>query len=436
MCRDFDEKGSRTLGIITKPDYLRPDSENEAAWLDLARNRDISFELGWHLLRNRADDERNLSFAQRNLKEQMFFSTGNYSSLPSYMMGVDALRQRLSRLLFNHLKRGLPHLRAELDATLIETSHALESLGKSRGSIGEQRIYLAELATLASNMIQMGLDGNYDTVFFGAIDVDKAVDTEENSLRLRAVVQHLNMRFAERIRTQGHAYSIEKEVDSNDDTSIGDAKAKPPRVSKKAAKISRQQAIERVILIQERIRGRELPGVFNPLIIGHLFSEQSVKWGPMAQEHIDAVAAACKAFVLHVLEHVARSEAKDKLYTMTVLPALKRAHAASNSELQRILDDKRRHPITYNHYFTDTLQKTQRDRYSRHLRKAAEGATVNVAQKTFMSGPGYEERQYIDPSSLESGFQRTIQPDMENFGAEQALDTHNAYYKVRLKYPF
>lgn len=31
MCRDFDPKGARTLGIITKPDYLRPNSDNEAA---------------------------------------------------------------------------------------------------------------------------------------------------------------------------------------------------------------------------------------------------------------------------------------------------------------------------------------------------------------------------------------------------------------------
>jgi GTP-binding protein EngB required for normal cell division len=56
MCREFDTKGARTVGIITKPDFLRPNSDNEATWLDLARNKDIFFELGWHLLKNRADD--------------------------------------------------------------------------------------------------------------------------------------------------------------------------------------------------------------------------------------------------------------------------------------------------------------------------------------------------------------------------------------------
>lgn len=45
--REFDKKGSRTLGIITKPDDLHPDSENEAAFINLAKNEDIFFALGW-----------------------------------------------------------------------------------------------------------------------------------------------------------------------------------------------------------------------------------------------------------------------------------------------------------------------------------------------------------------------------------------------------
>lgn len=51
--RDIDSNGSRTLGIITKPDFLAPGSENESSWIELASNRDIYFELGWHMLKNR-----------------------------------------------------------------------------------------------------------------------------------------------------------------------------------------------------------------------------------------------------------------------------------------------------------------------------------------------------------------------------------------------
>jgi hypothetical protein len=43
--REFDKKGSRTLGIITKPDDLYPNSGNETAFINLARNEDIFFAL-------------------------------------------------------------------------------------------------------------------------------------------------------------------------------------------------------------------------------------------------------------------------------------------------------------------------------------------------------------------------------------------------------
>lgn len=52
-CRDVDPKGHRTLGIITKPDFLEAGTENENSWIELAENKDIFFELGWHMLKNR-----------------------------------------------------------------------------------------------------------------------------------------------------------------------------------------------------------------------------------------------------------------------------------------------------------------------------------------------------------------------------------------------
>lgn len=62
--------------------------------------------------------------------------------------------------------------------------------------------------------------------------------------------------------------------------------------------------------------------------------------------------------------------------------------------------------------------------------ETAEDSTVEVAQKTFQGGSGYVEKEYIDPPALKSALQRTIQHDMDKFAAEQALDAHDAFYKV------
>ena len=58
-CRAVDPTGNRTIGIFPKPDFLEPDSDNEASWMKLVQNKDISFELGCHMLKNRSEEEAN-----------------------------------------------------------------------------------------------------------------------------------------------------------------------------------------------------------------------------------------------------------------------------------------------------------------------------------------------------------------------------------------
>lgn len=100
------------------------------------------------------------------------------------MTGITTLRERLSQLLSRHLKQGPPDLKDELDDLVTVTSEELESLGKKRVSLAEQRAYLAELATSTSNVLKMGLDENYENSFFGDIDVTVPVDGKQNHLRL------------------------------------------------------------------------------------------------------------------------------------------------------------------------------------------------------------------------------------------------------------
>jgi hypothetical protein len=116
------------------------------------------------------------------------------------MKGIDPLRERLSNLLFDHLKKELPALKAELDEMTRRTYIELETLGRSRSTLADQRIYLAELFTSAWDILNMGVNGNYENAFFGSVNIKVAVENEQNTCRLRVVVQHLNIKFAERMR--------------------------------------------------------------------------------------------------------------------------------------------------------------------------------------------------------------------------------------------
>ncbi|KAK2810770.1 hypothetical protein FQN49_008507 [Arthroderma sp. PD_2] len=447
-CRKFDPKGERTLGVITKPDYLRPNSENESAWIDLVKNRDIYFELGWHILKNRSDDEHQLSFTERNLREGVFFNAGSYKELPENIKGIGPLRERLSQLLFHHLKRELPILKEELDNMAKAVHMESQSFGTGRPMLADQRVYLADFFGSAYDIVVKGLDGNYEDGFFDGVDINAPVYEKENSRRLRALIQYLNIKFAESMFQRGHKYHVQRNDQEESDSEVleaepdsGEPQPKDPCQPEnlkgpvdvalpKPQTLSRKVAIQRVVQILERSRGREIPGTFNPMLTSHLFREQSQGWDTIAHHHINRVAASCKAFLIQVLDHVAAPELKARILNLTVTPALKKAREAAFNELKKIEEDKRRHPITYNHYFTDTLQKLQQERYTFGVEKLAKAATVDVYEY-LSSTKKYITKSYIDPETFYNKLrQGNLERDMDNFSAEQALETLDAFYKA------
>ena len=68
-----NKRSNRTLAVITKPDTLIPGSESEDMYVSLARNQDVEFRLGWHVLKNMDSEMGVWSLAGRNVKEEEFF---------------------------------------------------------------------------------------------------------------------------------------------------------------------------------------------------------------------------------------------------------------------------------------------------------------------------------------------------------------------------
>jgi len=61
--------------------------------------------------------------------------------------------------------------------------------------------------------------------------------------------------------------------------------------------IPRAKYLDEVTELLKRSRGRELPGMFNLLIVGDLFHEQSVSWERLMRLHLKAVWDAARAFL-------------------------------------------------------------------------------------------------------------------------------------------
>jgi hypothetical protein len=128
------------------------------------------------------------------------------------------LREQLSILLFDHVRRELPNLKHDLDRALDDTSSQLELLGIQRSTVQHCRDFLTQLSLQVMEVTNAAVQGHYEGSFF-QMNVDNVFSAKSPASirRLRAVVQLLNQRFADIMRNDGPKYFIAKHVDEDED---------------------------------------------------------------------------------------------------------------------------------------------------------------------------------------------------------------------------
>lgn len=425
--RKVDPEGERTLGIITKPDRLSSGSGSEKAFMSLAKNEDIFFRLGWHVLRNRTFEDGSSSFEERNAAEALYFRTSNFKTLPKDCVGVDSLRTRLSQLLFDHVKQELPKLREDLDSALVDSQNQLKTMGNRRVSAQDCRAYLASLSLDYHEICKAAVDGHYEGDYFNLHTDDVFSPTSPATIRrLRAVVQYMNTNFSKRVRTRGYKYHFTElhEAKLEHPTSDKPSSTQPLKSGPKL--MSNSKALEWIDQVLKRTRGKELSGNFNPLLIGELFWEQSSNWRRLAEEHVESVSRTCSQFLESLLEDTCPKDIQSRLWSYQIRDALKDRSDKSFDELHKIMEDIKSYPINYNHYYTDTINKKRQARNKEALAKCVEKAG-NVTYDAFGQPKTSHE---IDVPKLMDSYMRCIDPDMEKHSCEEALDCLFAIYKV------
>jgi GTPase SAR1 family protein len=436
--RKYDPEGDRTLGIITKPDRLPPGSGSEKAFISLARNEDVFFKLGWHVLKNRKFEEQDCSLRDRNFAESTFFRTSNFNVLPKESVGIDELRKRLSRLLFEHVKQELPKLRQDLENALTEANAQLDVMGSCRSSSAECKAYLSQLSQDIYDVSKAAVDGHYEGDYFhGEITDEEFKDEDESPVsisRIRAVVQNLNTEFSETFRRVAHKYHIDLDNDGWSGFDPNCADGLSDRLGKTQItpiRWTKEMALKWVANVLARTCGRELVGNYNPLLVGELFWEQSSKWQLIAVDHIECVADQCSKFLKTLLHDKCPKDVESRLWDSKIHDALKERSRLASEELAKIMEDIKGYPINYNHYYTDTIKSRRQNRQRIAIKETAEKASKTTILP--------EEADFDDPAVTTTvdidQFVQTLAEDndsnMENFSCEEALDCLFAIYKVR-----
>lgn len=390
-------------------------SDSESAFVKLAKNENIYFKLGWHVLKNRDYDTRNSTTIERDLAESNFFEQNVWSSaLRSTQLGISNLRRRLSKVLLNQILRELPSLMSDFENGLGQCKRRLEMLGGSRSTVSAQRAYLVQASQTFVELMAASVDGKYSHSFFGSSSTE-----EGYGKRLRAVVQCTLKGFAEQMRLKGHAVEI---VDTLPNSAFAVEGGDP-------ILILRDRYLEQVQHRMTRSRGRELPGLFNPDIIDDLFYDQAKPWQGIMVATLERLVDVAETAIKYVLEEAADTATVDGIMGFLVRPNFEPIKAGLLAKASEILEPHlKRRLLTFNHYFTDTLQKMRHE----EVQKAMAGK-LHLFFGVDPKGQEMTDRWYdtgFDVAALLKSLTIDIEADMDRFAAIEATNAMEAYYKV------
>jgi GTP-binding protein EngB required for normal cell division len=462
--RRFDRDGDRTVGIITKPDLINQGTESRVA--RLAKNIDkTKLKLGFFLLKNPSpvELEQGIGLAEHHKAEIDFFSSGPWKreALDRSRIGVEKLRSFLQDLLDSHIEGELPKVREDTRSLLRTVDDELADIGTERSSPDQIRLYLMRISNDFHTLVRDGLEGAYSDTFFQGHD-----DEEDLTLRLRAAVHKVNQKFANYMRQYGRKHRIVADMCNGPAAAVGDQsesdeeQSEPPAgpraevedQSESDEDQSEDHCQEGQVLVTEgemsawvqkvglstlrgivaantyikvynQTRGQELPGSHNQSFLRELFHVESSCWESIARKHLRQTVFLVYRFTSSVLEFVIKDPIAQQRLHQEITRTLEHNTQKADQELEKLLADEARQPITYNHYYTDNIQKARHDRAKKQVEDALNGTLKRDLKGRFVFGSG-------ELASMLANLQKRVMTDMTEQACSEARTDLDAYYKV------
>ena len=408
LAKCADPEGLRTMGLITKPDTLDVGSDSERSFVRLAQNFEAELRLGWHVLKNRRFEERNVTSAERDAIESAFFSQGLWNAIDSSHCGVAALRARLSAVLRDQIVAQLPSLVQDVEDGIRDCFERLDRLGPERETSQQQLSYLLRVSEEYTSLVTQAVEGTYTDRFFG-----HRKNINKFHTRLRAVVRTRLSEFEEEMRLSGQSQHI---VDSESEGEGGRELRDLPR-------ISRSEYVAEVANQLRYTKGRELPGLFNPLIVSDLFIGQCEPWGRITRLLAEEILEDAHLTIELIVERISASDVADEILKF-IRQGVEVLKVDLNTKIDELLVSAAQIPITYNPQLTEIVQRTQRARHRRSIKKVVRQL---LGAHRFDSP---DSKLSLNPLKLVDAVGEAFEPDMERFGSSLAVDYMEAYYKV------
>lgn len=135
------------------------------------------------------------------------------------------------------------------------------------------------------------------------------------------------MEFAETMRLCGHKREIVDRIESE----------ALPLTTRVPQSIPRTVFLNKVTEILKTSRGRELLGIFNPLIVSDLFHEQSMPWERLIQNYLKTVWEATRTFLELATSHLTDNSTTNALLREVLNPLIEQRYRDITNKLVELL---------------------------------------------------------------------------------------------------
>ncbi|CEJ93781.1 Putative Interferon-induced GTP-binding protein Mx [[Torrubiella] hemipterigena] len=331
--RHFDPKGSRTIGVLTKPD-MTEGIGLEDKFIELVTNKDREnhFKLGWFVLLNPGPGEQWATAQDRARREAEFFTRGKWAALPPQMWGVAALRQKLSGQLQRHIGKHVKSLRRQIQEALERCDGQLREMGEGKETVEEMRFEMGELFAGSHNLVTPAVNGNYKNPFGERFFARQSHPKGTPSQKLRARVREESERFSRRFRQHGRKVTFHSEPSASANPNL-------PQAGVVGDQSKRDFAQNEVEPLLRQIRGNELPLDSNPRAPYILFQDYSRNWPTLAQEYKDNLSVICNEFLADVISHIWPMRMRDPLRYHFLETKMRELTENADKELSKLTDD-------------------------------------------------------------------------------------------------
>ncbi|KAF4344997.1 interferon-induced gtp-binding mx [Fusarium beomiforme] len=419
LAKEVDPGGKRTLGVLTKPDLLN-ENATRAAIVDLVCGKGHHLKLGYCIVRNRGADDTSSSAKQRDDAEKEFFSNSPWTKISPDRLGIPALKARLRHLQGDLIKSELPKVRTDMTTKQKEYESILESMGESRFTEAQQRIYLGKIAEKFALIKGYGLDAYYTRhpIF------------ENEDLKLITRIREINEAFGKVVYERGHTRNFSVPVTANGDGSQEEEEEDDDEDDGQSCATAREDLYESTtfsipLLGEDDLldilsdmywcpdpsdedilsyieneyltsRGYEI-GTFNSELLPTTFKEQCKKWRPMARAHVSNAILVVHHFIRTVLDFCCPDESiRTELWSF-LLEDLQERYRRAVRHVEFLLEvEFEGKSITYDPEFNESLNRLKYahvEGLAKEVEKSVKGA---MARAKTDAAAASEVRQLVE----------------------------------------